>query len=44
MKGFLKYFRSFRTVPRIDCQILAGERPKKERTDHEPNQNYTFEK
>ena len=34
---------SFRTVPGIDCQILAGEQQKKkERTNHEPVQNYTL--
>ena len=36
-------FVSFRTVPRIDCQLLAGERPPKNaRTDHEPVQKLHF--
>ena len=38
-------FCSFGTVPRIDCQGSTSERrPKKARTDHEPVQNYTFQK
>ena len=38
-------FCSFCTVPRIDCQGSASERPpKKAITDHEPVQNYTFQK
>ena len=46
--GFLNchfWFCSFWTVPRIDYQILAGERPPKNtRTDHEPIQNHNFQK
>ena len=40
----LRAFLSFDTVPRIDCQILAGERPqKREKIAHAPVQNYSSE-